>query len=167
MNTTAQQLQLRDIHLPESVSCWPPAPGYWIVLAIVLIIALLIYFVRRRQKQLQVYVVAGQELEKIKQTYVQSSDTLLLVKSLSIWLRRVSLTRFSRNEVAGITGTDWLVFLDQAFMDTAIDQRFSQGAGRALLNAPYQSSADINADDLLQLCQLWLNALSNQRRQGL
>ena len=40
MNTPDPLSQLRDIHLPEPISPWPPAPGWWIllVLSILLIV---------------------------------------------------------------------------------------------------------------------------------
>ena len=44
--------QLRDIHLPDTVSDWPPGPGWW-VLALVLLLfgaALVIWAVRRYRK---------------------------------------------------------------------------------------------------------------------
>ena len=31
MNTPDPLAQLRDIHLPEPVSWWPPALGWWLV----------------------------------------------------------------------------------------------------------------------------------------
>jgi len=43
--------QLRDIHLPEAVSWWPLAPGWWLlmVLTCLLLVGLLICLYRRHQ----------------------------------------------------------------------------------------------------------------------
>ncbi|MGH8222486.1 MAG: DUF4381 family protein, partial [Woeseiaceae bacterium] len=29
-----QQIPLRDLHLPEAVGWWPPAPGWWLLIAL-------------------------------------------------------------------------------------------------------------------------------------
>ena len=44
--------QLRDVHLPEPVSWWPLAPGYWIVLALVVVVlGMLAYWLRHQPKR--------------------------------------------------------------------------------------------------------------------
>ncbi|MGB4246521.1 MAG: DUF4381 family protein, partial [Pseudohongiellaceae bacterium] len=31
--------QLADIHLPEPIGFWPPAPGWWVLLVLLLVVA--------------------------------------------------------------------------------------------------------------------------------
>ena len=39
--------QLRDIHLPEAISVWPPAPGWWVLfIGIIALLATLAYYWR-------------------------------------------------------------------------------------------------------------------------
>ena len=39
--------ELRDIHLPDGVSAWPPAYGWWVMLAAVIAIFLIIKIVQK------------------------------------------------------------------------------------------------------------------------
>ena len=45
------QLPLKDIHLPPEIGIWPPAPGWWVLLILVLaVIGLSIWLWRRYQR---------------------------------------------------------------------------------------------------------------------
>lgn len=159
MNPENATLTLRDIHLPDGISWWPPAPGWWIVLVVLLLLlALGIFLYRRRQGQ-GVHRAALQELSGIQQAYAQHADDQQLVKALSVWLRRVSLSLYPRVNVAGLTGEAWLEFLDRDLARGKDPIRFSEGAGRALISAPYQAVARVDADELLSICRHWLKAL--------
>lgn len=52
MNNPALE-QLRDIHLPQAVHWWPPAPGWWIVAALVLALTIWLsrYLLARYRRQ--------------------------------------------------------------------------------------------------------------------
>ncbi len=39
MNPQDPLAQLRDIHLPEAVDWWPPAPGWWLLTLLVLLVS--------------------------------------------------------------------------------------------------------------------------------
>lgn len=41
MTNQDQLAQLRDIHLPEAVSAWPPAPGWWVLLGMSTIVGII------------------------------------------------------------------------------------------------------------------------------
>jgi hypothetical protein len=69
------ELPLRDIHLPEAITWWPPAPGWWIsaVLAIAIIV-LVTRWLRHRVKRLAPYKSAQLELQQIKSHYKNGQD---------------------------------------------------------------------------------------------
>jgi len=84
MNPADPLAELRDIHLPDSVSAWPLAPGWWLlmIVACAALSALLIAYTRRRRARLyrrqalqQLQLIAQQAdnpiaalLELLKQT---------------------------------------------------------------------------------------------------
>jgi hypothetical protein len=143
--------QLRDIHLPAAVSWWPPAPGWWGVLALVLIAAGLVFvlYARRRRNRWRAKALA--ELARLRDANPES-----LLRDLSVLLRRVAISRFPRHDVAALTGEAWLAFLDRTLGDA---KGFQSGAGRVLLSGPYAGNAEVDTASLLALCERWIKRL--------
>ncbi len=59
--------QLRDIHLPEAVHWWPPAPGWWLVAA--LLLALTIWLSRSLQARYRRQYFRGESQDLLKQIW--------------------------------------------------------------------------------------------------
>lgn len=157
------ELPLRDIHLPEAITWWPPAPGWWVsvVLAIVIIV-LVTRWLRHRVKRLAPYKSAQLELQQIKSHYKNGQDAQLLSQELSILLRRISMTIAPREEAAGLTGDSWL-----SFLDTLVDQTiFNTATGRQLITAPYQPAHSINGQALVDLSEQWLTRVIKVSRRS-
>ncbi|WPL19365.1 hypothetical protein Thiowin_04482 [Thiorhodovibrio winogradskyi] len=142
-------LDLRDIHEPAPPSPWPPAPGWWLLAALVL--ALLIWLgllgwrAWRRQRLRQRVL---RELAALPAT----DDCAALIAGVSALLKRVALRQFARDQVAELTGTAWLEFLDQ----TGGKGQFTQGPGQALKQGPYAPDPDCDAPALRALARTWL-----------
>ncbi len=152
---------LKDIHLPSPVGWWPPAPGWWLLAALGLLVlyaAWRAWSKRRRRRALRDEALA--ELAAIRAGYYSSSgDPQRLARELSRLLRRVAISRFPREEVAGLVGDDWLAFLDRTFEGDG----FARGPGRILVEAPYRSgSQELDADALFELVRRWLEAVTRE-----
>lgn len=158
-----EPLALRDIHLPSGIAWWPPALGWWLVLLVVLLLVIAGVLFYRYRKSRRLHKVALHELEEIQESYNQYQDDQKLAQSLSIWLRRVCLSLYPRTDVAGLTGTDWIEFLDQAVSKSATQKFFSEDSGNTLLSAPYTHSTTIDANALLTTCKNWLAALPRKQ----
>lgn len=147
-----EQLPLKDIHLPEPVSIWPPAPG-WIALAVLLplLIALLIYSYNRLKQQ-TVLKSAAKLLAGIRTE--NSADSRQTLEALSALLRRVAISTTGRADVAGLNGAAWLAYLDTPFPDAP----FSQGIGSCLADAHYRPTlpTETDLDELFKLCERWI-----------
>ena len=74
-------------------------------------------------------------------------------------LRRVALARFPRAEVAGLSGEDWLHFLDTH----AKVSGFVTGPGRVLGTAPFAPKCTLDRAALLALVRQWIHAVSTKR----
>jgi hypothetical protein len=158
-------LPLRDIHLPGPVSWWPPAPGWWLLAGLLLALAVLaVWWLRRRRRlRLAAVTLARRELEAIEAAHKAGETPEQIVQRLSVLLRRVCISLFPRDQAAGLTGREWLEFLDQPLQRPA----FSEGPGRLLAEAPYRPSVPAQEiAPLLDLTREWLAAVSRQRGEG-
>jgi len=130
-----EQIPLRDLHLPEAVSWWPLAPGWWVLLA--LATAGLVYLLLRQYRQWQGNAarrMALKALSQVRSDYENGAEPVALGIALSELLRRSMLAYAPRAEVAGLTGDNWLAWLDQG-----LDGRpFTEGSGKSLPSLPYQ-----------------------------
>ncbi len=147
-----EQLPLKDIHLPEPVSWWPPAPG-WILLALLLpLLFIATRYLYKRLRQKTVLKTAGKMLAAIRTD--KNRDILQTLVDLSSLLRRVAISTAPRNDVASLSGQAWLAYLDTSLPDAP----FSQGVGRCLADAQYRQSVpdETDREELLKLCERWL-----------
>ena len=77
-----QSLELRDIHLPEPISWWPIAPGWWLLLALILALIAFAFFARKRYLKRQLNRDIKAEIEDIKQQYARTQNQPQLALSL-------------------------------------------------------------------------------------
>jgi len=145
-----QALPLRDIHLPDPVSWWPPALGWWLVVGLALLLVVVAAWWWRRWLGGRYRRLALRELERLGQLPLSEQPA-----ALSLLLRQAALCHFPRPDCAGLYGEAWLEFLDRSFKD----QPFSQGVGRCLLDAPYRPGSPVDSHELLSLCRRWLKRL--------
>jgi hypothetical protein len=158
-------LQLRDIHLPEPISWWPLAPGWWITLAVILLIVAAVFIARKIYLGKQLRRDINTELELIKQQYQQLENKPQLARDLSILLRRANISYYPESNIAGLTGEQWLQHLDRTNARPSADLVFQSETGRVLLSAPYladDAELDFDAGKLIGLCESWLTSAHNK-----
>ena len=138
-----QEIPLRSLHLPEAVGWWPLAPGWWLLIAAAVIAAgLLLRAWRRRRAHAAARRKALRQLEESRSAYAHHGNPVTLGAEVSELLRRTMLAYAPRAEVAGLTGDEWLAWLDRDLEGP----RFRQGAGRSLLDLPYRSPESVAGD---------------------
>lgn len=147
-------MNLRDIQLPQAIGWWPLAIGWYLLGFFVLLVLLGVirwgyrYWVMNKPRR---EVLAKLKLLQVQ--YQREADKVALAMALSTLLRRATLALYPRFEVASLQGEAWLHFLDE----TGNTQQFSQGVGRMMITAPYQSQAAFQVDELFTLITQWIN----------
>jgi hypothetical protein len=145
-------LDLRGIHVPPPPGFWPPAPGWWVLTILLMtLLAMGLLWLRRRYHARRFRHQVMLELDNITAGY---KDTNIhdLVAAIGVWLRRVALHRYPAEQVASLTGSAWLEFLD----DTGGEGQFSRGVGQVLESGPYSSrELAVPVDSLLSLVRSW------------
>jgi hypothetical protein len=169
-----QTLNLRDIHLPEAISWWPLAPGWWLLVAGFILMLAVIFISRKIYLKKQLKRDIKSELENIKLQFQQSKNKSQLAKSLSVLLRRASMSYYPKMNIAGLTGDKWLSYLDQTCLNRSSSSRsaskqFQSETGKVLLTAPYlpeNARLEYDAQALIHLCESWLLAKHKETPRG-
>lgn len=146
--------ELRDVILPPDPSFWPPAIGWWLLAASAVILAVTVlygfrYFSARLARASVVENVSN--LKKL--------DSKTAVVELSILLKKIAVTKFPRAQVAGLTGSRWLEFLDQS----GETDQFTRGPGRILATAPYSKQIVEDLNPVFDLCEDWVRKIMSER----
>lgn len=153
---------LRDIHLPDAISWWPPAIGWWILLAIIIAAIILLPKLYRRVTYTPLNKVANHTFNKIVADYKENNNDSTFVIETSQFLRQTAMSYCGREETAQLTGEKWV----QALNKMTEQDYFNDEIKQTLVNAPYQKSININAEQLISVVQSWLDKLPKQP-QGL
>lgn len=154
MNTDpTQALQLRAIHMPLEPLAWPPAPGWWLLVALLLVALLwMLSWALRRWRHARLRKRVMNELQQLNAAPADAT----LVARVSTLLKQVALARYPRREVAALSGEAWLAFLDRS----GGDGRFAQGPGRVLASGPYVPpdavDGELDKEQLIALGRLWI-----------
>ncbi|MES2199239.1 MAG: DUF4381 domain-containing protein [Chlamydiota bacterium] len=103
---------LHDIEGLDPISFWPLAIGWWVLIAVViLILTLTLYFgIRKLAFKRSWKNDILRKLTRLEKelSALTARETIIL---LSEYLRRIALRRFSRKECAGLVGQGWLKWL--------------------------------------------------------
>ena len=131
----AQELVLRDVHVPATPSMWPPAPGWWLVaIALLAIVAVICLLRARQQRKLRAR-------QRLFDEACRDLPASAQIAAMSELLRRAA--RKVDKHADRLQGEGWLQFLDGKK-----GEDFSKGAGRLLLEGGFRrdvADADLAA----------------------
>lgn len=140
--------QLRDIHWPAPPSIWPLAMGYYVVLAAVTIVALVLlyYFIWGRVRLQQKRSIL-RELSHIETSYENDPDVAHLQASVSALLRRIIFLKDPKNAERSID----LVCADGVLAKIFSDRKKTEHLVTLLSKDRFHKAPDVDGALLLKL----------------
>ena len=144
------QLPLRDIHLPPAISAWPPAPGWWVLAALVVGVPLTLWLLhawRRRQR------LRREALRDFATMAASATSPRALAAGLDLLLRRIALGLEPRQPPAA--GEAWLGQIRRIAPTLQLDEEIR----RVLLEAPYDPRVEFDLARTRRLVEQTLRRL--------
>ncbi len=144
MNTPDPLSELRDLHLPAAVSPWPPAPGWWILLALsILLIVVVGYILAHYLDSLKYRRKALAEHSKICSL---EGDKERIQNFLEL-LRRTVISATGETYSASLQTDEFLNFLQESCSKTSLfncdREKLDQALYSPLLGAEIEGIRDL------------------------
>jgi len=151
---------LKDIHIPVEPSWWPPALGWWLLLIwgiiIIMIFAAIFLYWYTTPKQYA--------LRALKYYYKTDSGAVMLARHMSALMKRISLLKFPRDQVAKLTDDEWIDFLLEK-----TGNAFSEKQLQLLATATYMPEKSLtpnNPSDLYLAGRAAVQKLFERKKNG-
>ncbi len=111
MNGADPLAQLRDVHLPEAISAWPPAIGWWILAALLFTgIGFAIRYAWHRHQRRAFLREARLRLQAMP--LQQGHSPAQQLQRANDLLKRCAMQTYPQRDIASLHGEDWLDFLN-------------------------------------------------------
>lgn len=128
-------------------------PPWWLAIAALALVLAVAWWLRRF-RQRRALRTALRKLRELARAHARDGDATGLARGLSRLLRHHATLRFAQADVAGLTGGEWLRFLDAHGGEGA----FCHGVGTVLESRPYRDAGAVDAAALIALVRRWLLA---------
>lgn len=138
--------QLHDIETPSPAGLWPPAPGWWLLTVLILLILILgsVLLWRRHQRH-------APRREALAQLATLSSepDRSDWYAALNRLLKQTAVTLYPADNPLALTGNQWRDFLART-SDVPGDD------WEKLIRASYQPASDTSPVEASRLAERWI-----------
>ena len=127
----------KDVHLPTAPALWPLAPGWWVLIGLlVLVVTLLALWWRQRTRR------RTRVLRIFDDAVAAAESPTEQIAAMSNVLRRAA--RRQRADADVLDGADWLAYLDEGMPQSV----FTSGAGALLREGGFRrdvAAAEVEA----------------------
>lgn len=153
MNPQDPLAALHPLRTPEPLPWWPPAPGWWLLCALLLAaLAWAAWRGWRHYRNNQYRRTARQAVQAILARHAGHGDSARTLGELNTVLKAVALRSCPRAEVASLSGERWRSFLNAGLEQARSPLRFPEAVARAHAPAP----GPIDSAALQRCADTWL-----------
>mgnify|MGYP002725726802 CR=1 FL=1 len=138
---------LKPLHALPPITWWPPAPGWWLLLLLVLLVGVWLYLRRRKMAPRRAALAELKVLESSGRNPASQAG------ELNRLLKRYALVCCPGVGVESLAGEAWLAFLDEH----GGKGNFSGQTGRVLLTLPYGDEM-VFPSELFTFVRQWIKA---------
>ena len=167
-NALANQiLPLEDIIVPNSVSIWPLAFGWWLLLAIIITFFIGIFFVYKNyQKKWNYRKEALRLLKEYSSSLHYTQDALadkeIVAKYLEC-LKRTAMSAYPTYDIQALYGRGWIDFLNQQTPSPL----FKGELADFIYESQYKKTTNINHQELYFAVENWIKKHTTQVKANL
>ena len=140
--------RLADIETLPPVPWWPPAPAWYLVMAVVLLLSVTALVAAWRRRQRNAYRAAALgELDRVAREPAGLPRIAQIIK-------RTALVTMPRQRIAGLSGEDWLRWLQQSGNGVTFSEKSRQLLCEKLYGAGQSSAQEI--EELTKTARAWI-----------
>jgi len=144
--------QLRDIHTAPPVPWWPPAPGWWVLAFLLMVLLVWIgrrllarYRIGRRRKQMLGWV------DHLNATIDPQLQPQAYLATLNRIFKLVALRAFPERHCAAMAGQDWVDFLSDKMSNLQSAESLN-----VLASGPYDPAPRFDPEIISELTRHWI-----------
>lgn len=162
MNPDAAELPLRDIHAAAALGWWPPAPGWWVLALLTLLLAVwLARQLRARHRVWRLKRALKAKFGGILSHYESNRDGNRLLADSATFLRRLLIHIGPYQSRAGVVGEAWATYLGKLFPGDEAMQLLCID----LANSAYKDDRiEVDPDRLRNLASHWIDRCVIERQ---
>jgi hypothetical protein len=143
--------QLRDIHLPEPISWWPPAPGWWLLaLSVCALLGWLLTWLYRRYRANSYRREALHQLQQLQ----SDSDPQEQLQALFILLKQTANCAYPNRYPSSLTIDAFVEFLKFSCHKAVFNDMHTDL--QVLLYGKQQSDQAVDLERLFKDAQVWI-----------
>lgn len=144
---------LHDIAEPVTVSAWPLAWGWWLVISLVLFICVIAIVVIA--KRIQFNQIRQQTIKTLRSLNEQEQ---LNIENANALIKRMFIGYGQRTHVSALHGEKWVAYLKQSLKSSKHDQAWVDELSM-FADTHYKQAEQPQAKQIEKLSLLWLNAV--------